>query len=175
MKPYLLLVLGVVVALALWILVPRAGSVGHLEQKIDSLQAANDTLRQVRIPKVDTLYREVRDTLRMTRTRTDSILKTDTLIRVERVQQLISDERRSCDAVVSTCEVRVAQRDTALAQADTIRWAKDSVIDLLKKPCSYLGVGGPCPEISAFGGVNTRGLVAGVGISIPIKKIRVRF
>jgi hypothetical protein len=64
--------------------------------------------------RVDTLYK--RDTLTLTRVRriTDSVLVTDTVIRVDSVKVLIHSERLACDAVVKTCEQRVAVRDSTI-------------------------------------------------------------
>lgn len=75
--------------------------------------------------QVDTLYR--RDTLTLTKVRrvTDSILSTDTLYRVDTVRQLVAAERKACDAAVSSCEQRVAVRDsiiTALKKAQPGRF-----------------------------------------------------
>jgi hypothetical protein len=65
--------------------------------------------------RVDTLYR--RDTLTLTRVRriTDSVLVIDTVIRVDSVKVLIAAERQACDAVIQTCEERVAVRDSIIA------------------------------------------------------------
>lgn len=61
--------------------------------------------------KVDTVYRERTDTLRLTRTRTDSILLTDTVFTRDTVVKIVEAERKACDLLVATCEERVALRD----------------------------------------------------------------
>lgn len=80
--------------------------VGELNGKIASL------VRETK--RVDTLYK--RDTLTLTRVRriTDSVLVLDTVIRVDSVKVLIRAERNACDAVVKTCEQRVAIRDSTI-------------------------------------------------------------
>jgi hypothetical protein len=64
--------------------------------------------------RVDTVY--ARDTVTLTRVRrlTDSVLITDTVIRVDSVKVLVAAERQACDAVISTCETRVAVRDSII-------------------------------------------------------------
>jgi hypothetical protein len=63
---------------------------------------------------VDTVY--TRDTLTLTKVRrvTDSVLITDTVIRVDSVKVLIAVEREKCDRVIETCEQRAAVRDSLI-------------------------------------------------------------
>jgi hypothetical protein len=91
-----------------------AGEVHRLENVRDSLAAVARGR--------DTLYLTQVDTLRFTRVRTDSILltKTDTLIHRDTVVQLIARERDACDAVIQTCEARVADRDRQIANLDSL-------------------------------------------------------
>jgi acetyl-CoA carboxylase carboxyltransferase component len=64
--------------------------------------------------RVDTVYR--RDTLTLTRVRrlTDSVLVMDTLVYRDTVKLYIAAERQACDAVIQTCETRVAIRDSII-------------------------------------------------------------
>jgi hypothetical protein len=68
----------------------------------------------------DTLYLTQVDTLRLVRTRTDSIVLTDTLIRRDTVLRILARERDACDAVMATCEARVADRDRQIANLDSL-------------------------------------------------------
>jgi hypothetical protein len=68
----------------------------------------------------DTLYLTQVDTLRLVRTRTDSIVLTDTLIRRDTVLRILARERDACDAVIATCEARVADRDRQIANLDSL-------------------------------------------------------
>lgn len=65
--------------------------------------------------RVDSVY--VRDTVRLTRTRavTDTVIRRDTLIHRDTVIRLVEAERQACDAVVLSCERRVASRDSLIA------------------------------------------------------------
>ena len=64
--------------------------------------------------RIDTVYKQ--DTLTLTRVRriTDSVLVLDTVIRVDSVKVLVAAERAACDAVIQTCEQRVAIRDSII-------------------------------------------------------------
>ena len=64
--------------------------------------------------RIDTVYKQ--DTLTLTRVRriTDSVLVLDTVIRVDSVKVLVAAERQACDAVINTCEQRVAVRDSMI-------------------------------------------------------------
>jgi hypothetical protein len=66
---------------------------GKLEGKLASLNASKQ--------RVDSVY--VRDTLTLTRVR-----------RMDSVKVLIAAERNACNAVIETCEQRVAIRDTII-------------------------------------------------------------
>jgi hypothetical protein len=91
-----------------------AGEVHRLEYVRDSLAAVARGR--------DTLYLTQVDTLRFTRVRTDSILltKTDTLIHRDTVVRILARERDACDAVIATCEQRVADRDRQIANLDSL-------------------------------------------------------
>jgi hypothetical protein len=89
-----------------------AGELHRLEQVRDSL--ANVARGR------DTLYLTQVDTLRLVRTRTDSIVLTDTLIRRDTVLRILARERDACDAVIATCEQRVADRDRQIANLDSL-------------------------------------------------------
>jgi hypothetical protein len=100
--PWGLLVIGLVLGYG-W----HRERVGELNGKIAHLQEQK--------ARVDTLYR--RDTLTLTRVRriTDSVLVLDTVIRVDSVKVLVEAERNACNAVIATCEQRVAYRDSIIA------------------------------------------------------------
>jgi predicted nucleic acid-binding Zn-ribbon protein len=75
--------------------------------------------------KLDTTY--LRDTLRLTRTRTrtDSVIMatTDTVMHVDTVKVLVEREREACSLALSTCESRVAnaeERAANLAKQNTL-------------------------------------------------------
>jgi hypothetical protein len=80
--------------------------IGVLEGQIASLEVTK--------ARVDTVY--TRDTLTLTKFRrvTDSVLITDTVIRVDSVKVLIAVEREACDRIRTTCEQRVAVRDSLI-------------------------------------------------------------
>jgi hypothetical protein len=67
--------------------------------------------------RLDTVY--VRDTLRLTRTRTrtDSVIMatTDTVLHVDTVKVLVEREREACSLALSTCESRVANAEERVA------------------------------------------------------------
>ena len=85
----------------------RAAS-GRLAERVAQLEQ--------RKAQVDTVYR--RDTLTLKRVRTvvDRVLQVDTLWRSDTVRVLIAAERKACDAVIQTCEQRVAVRDSIIRQ-----------------------------------------------------------
>lgn len=97
-------VLVVVAALFLWQLD------GCRQREIGELRGQNAELAK-QAARVDTVYRTRVDTLRLTRVRTDSILKTDTLFHRDTVVRIVEAERKACDLLVATCEERVALRD----------------------------------------------------------------
>jgi hypothetical protein len=90
-----------------------------LEDGIRRLADARDSLEGVARGR-DTLYVVQRDTLRLVRTRTDSIVLTDTLIHRDTVVKIVASERQACDNVIATCEARVADRDRQIANLDSL-------------------------------------------------------
>jgi hypothetical protein len=90
-----------------------------LKSAINVLADRVDSLKGV-AAQVDTVY--TTDTLNLTKVRlvTDSLLVTETVIKTEVVTVLLEKERQACDAVIATCEQRVAQRDTIIAGLDSI-------------------------------------------------------
>lgn len=126
-----------------------AGAIGRDAQtraEIARLTRALATARG-RLPVTDTVY--VRDTLTLTRTRrvTDSLLITDTVIRADTVRLLVERERLACDAVVRTCETRIAERNVVIA-------GQDSLIAQLRKRSPFLLRIGK-PVLPFLGGVIT--------------------
>lgn len=111
-------VYGVVVIGALWLYGLHMKRVGELNGQIAHL--TRETHR------VDTVYVAQTKTLVKVRRVTDSILTTDTLFRVDTVRQLIRAERIACDAVVQTCEQRVALRDSTIRalKSQSHTWSK---------------------------------------------------
>jgi hypothetical protein len=97
-----------------WLATDRASG------RLRDLMARNAAL-EGRKHIVDTAYVSDTVTLTRTRTRTDSVLvqRTDTLMRVDSVRVLVEAERQACDAVIVTCEVRVAVRDSQIAVLDS--------------------------------------------------------
>jgi hypothetical protein len=83
-------------------------------------QHDRDNVVVQRIHTVDTVY--VRDTVQLTRVRhrTDTILRTltDTLIHRDTVIQIVERERAACDAVIQTCEERVALRNLRIKELE---------------------------------------------------------
>jgi hypothetical protein len=69
--------------------------------------------------RVDTFYRTQTKTLVKVRLHTDSMFVTDTVIHTDTVRLLLAAERNACNAVIKSCEDRVAYRD--------------SIIEVLKK------------------------------------------
>ena len=90
--------------------------VGELNGRIASLEHLKTT--------TDTVYKTLTKTRVLVKLRTDSLLRTDTLFHVDTVRVLVERERQACDQVISTCEQRVAVRD--------------SIIKVLKKKPSVL-------------------------------------
>lgn len=101
----------------LWAYGAYQRSVGELRATIESRDAAIKRL-QARQARQDTVYVARVDTLRLARRMTDHRLDTlrltDTLIHRDTVIQLVERERLACDAVISSCEVRVAIRDSLI-------------------------------------------------------------
>jgi hypothetical protein len=94
-----------------------------LAGEVHRLEGVRDSLANVARGR-DTLYLAQVDTLRLVRTKTDSIvatiITTDTVIHRDTVVQLIARERDACDAVIATCEARVADRDRQIANLDSL-------------------------------------------------------
>jgi hypothetical protein len=88
--------------------------------KVTRLLAVNDSLR-IAGRVTDSIF--TKDTLVLTRvrTRTDSVLVSimDTVIHRDTVRVLVEAEREACNAVVITCEARVANRDARIAVLDS--------------------------------------------------------
>jgi hypothetical protein len=86
--------------------------------RLRDLMARNAELAK-RSSVVDTAY--VTDTVRLSKIRrvVDSVFQGDTLFHVDTVRVLVAAERNACDAVVATCEVRVAVRDSQIAVLDS--------------------------------------------------------
>lgn len=61
--------------------------------------------------QVDTVYRDRTLTLTKVRRITDSVIQHDTVVRA-----IIATERQACDAVIQTCEQRVAVRDSLIVE-----------------------------------------------------------
>jgi len=89
-----------------------------LDAERDALNKRNAELEQ-EAGRVDTVYQT--DTLRLTRTRTvtDSLILTDTVFSRPAVTTIVERERLACDAVIATCEARVAYRDSIIANLDS--------------------------------------------------------
>jgi hypothetical protein len=64
--------------------------------------------------RLDTVYVERKVTQAKVQFVTDSILKTDTVFRDTTAKRIVADERRACDAVVSTCEKKVKNLEAQL-------------------------------------------------------------
>jgi hypothetical protein len=64
--------------------------------------------------RVDTVYTTLTKTQVKIRLVTDSLLRTDTLWRSDTVRLLVAAERNACNAVIETCERRVAVRDSII-------------------------------------------------------------
>lgn len=92
---------------------------GELREKIRVAEQRAEFLESLS-RRVDTVYAVRRDTLRITRRTTDSILLVDTILSVDTVRQIILTERQACDVLVETCEQRVAVRDSRIANLDSL-------------------------------------------------------
>jgi hypothetical protein len=89
-------------------------------------QHYSEKLARLEIEKarVDTVYQTKVKTLVQVRLRTDSILITDTVIHTDTVRLLLAAERNACNAVIQSCEDRVAYRDSII----TVLKKKPSVV-----------------------------------------------
>ena len=87
--------------------------------EIRRLEVVRDSLALVAqvtdtVYDVDTIY------LTRTRTQTDSILTTQVVWVRDEVVEIIDQERAACDAVILTCEERVADRDKQILNLDSL-------------------------------------------------------
>lgn len=89
--------------------------------------------------KADTVYVHTRDTLRLTRTRTDSILLTDTVFTRDTVIQIVEAERKACDLLVASCEERVALRDLRITNLE--KQAKGETLFGIRLPSRWVMLG----------------------------------
>jgi hypothetical protein len=80
---------------------------GCEQRRVGGLKAEIATLKQ-QAKAIDTVYVTRTRTLVKVRRVTDSILRTDTLFRDTTVRRLVVNERLVCDAVIETCEDKVA-------------------------------------------------------------------
>ena len=80
---------------------------GRYRQTMGEMEGRIKHLTEQRA-RVDTLYRTDTMTLSRVRRLTDTLRLSDT------VRILIAAERQACDAVISTCEQRVAYRDSII-------------------------------------------------------------
>lgn len=129
--------------------------IGRLQSQIAVRDSTIAVLQQSK-RKIDSVYVTKTDTLRIVRHRTDSLLRLDTLlihrtdtltrIRIDTVRQLVERERIACDAVVLTCEQKVATRDSIISLQELQLKAlgrKDKWLGFLPAPSRTLlfGVG----------------------------------
>jgi hypothetical protein len=139
MRKWLPLAIGavVVVIVALW-LRSRTGSSADEATLAERLRTADSALAVARqqARRTDTLY--VRDTLTLRRTQTryervvDSLRVTDTLTVREQIIVGAADSTiRACRAALTTCEQRVADRDTVIARERRLRATGDSLSAVL--------------------------------------------
>ena len=91
------------------------------DARVAALEKRNADLED-RADQVDTVKVYQTDTLRLVRRRTDSVYLTitDTLIHRDTVVRIVERERAACDAVLATCEVQVALRDSIIANRDSV-------------------------------------------------------
>jgi hypothetical protein len=91
--------------------------------------------------KIDSVYVVTRDTLRFTRTRTDTVLKarfiTDTVLHRDTVIQIVERERQACDLVIRSCDQRVAVRDSII---DVIRLQNRLLLKSTRGPGLKTGI-----------------------------------
>jgi hypothetical protein len=91
------------------------------DARIAHLEAVRDSLAAVALHR-DSVY--VVDTVTLTRVRrhvdTTYLAVTDTLIHRDTVVQVVLAERAACDAVIATCEERVADRDRQIVNLDSL-------------------------------------------------------
>ncbi len=78
------------------------------DERRDSIAAAVAVRLHRQADSLRGQYRVDTVTLRRTRTRTDTLLFRDTLIHRDTVRVYVERERQACDAVIATCEARLA-------------------------------------------------------------------
>jgi hypothetical protein len=151
-------------ALLVWTWQRAERRVGALDQQVRAREQVIAALAS-RAKSTDTLF--VRDTVNLTRIRwrTDSILRADTVerVRVDTVRLWLALERAACDAAITSCVTLNAQKDSIIAQMDTV------VRDLKKqrRGCRLLGLL-PCPRVSAGLNADPSGVRPGVHLGIPL-------
>lgn len=96
----------VILIIGFWLWGQERQRSGQYKERIAQLES--------RKAHVDTFYKTVYKTLEKTRRVTDSLIVTDTLTFTDTVTQVIYAERRACNAVIETCEQRVAVRDSII-------------------------------------------------------------
>ena len=111
---------------------------GCRQREIGELRGENAVLK-VQQARVDTVYRDRVDTLKVTRIRTDSILRTDTLFHRDTVIKIVEAERKACDLLVATCEERVALRDLRIKNLE--KQAKGETLFGLRLPSRFMMFG----------------------------------
>ena len=106
------------------ILLGVAAAAVILSLHLGRVQGLNARIAQLEEKKaqVDTLY--VTDTLELTRVRReiDTLVIRDTVVHRDTVIKWLAAERRACNAVIETCEKRVAIRDTIIINLKRQRW-----------------------------------------------------
>ena len=112
-----------------------------------------------------------RDTIRLTltRRRTDTLLRTlrDTLVHVDTVRVLLQAERRSCDAVIGSSEMRLSACDSTAAALRSQLAAADRIAGLTRRRWSdRLGVYGGYGVSASPGGEIRHGAQLGAGIRL---------
>ena len=78
------------------------------DERRDSIAAAVAIRLHRQADSLAKVYRVDTVTLRRTRIRTDTLLFRDTLIHRDTVRVYVEAERKACDAVIATCEARLA-------------------------------------------------------------------
>lgn len=137
-------------------------AIGAKDALLREARAENAALRAEK-RKVDSVY--VRDTVTLTRVRraTDTLVLRDTLIHRDTVVKLVERERQHCDAVILTCERRVAVRDSINANLER-------QIKLLGKNqrrfLDRIGVYGGYGFSTGPNGTVAQGVQVGVGIRV---------
>ncbi len=83
----------------------------------------------------------------------DSILTVDTLFRADTVRQIVAEERRACDAVVSTCEAEKANLRSQIGNMRTQlgleRKKRPGIFSQLEQKAIWLGIGFGAAKILA--------------------------